>query len=52
MEEWMKLMNLPTRSEIDEVHQNIYSLRKEVKQLKKQLAQIESVESQISADPS
>jgi class III poly(R)-hydroxyalkanoic acid synthase PhaE subunit len=52
MEEWMKLMNLPTRSEIDEVHQNIYALRKEVKQLKKQLAQIESVESPISADPS
>ena len=42
LEEWMKLMNLPTRSEVDEMHQTIYALRKEIKQLKKQLAQGEA----------
>lgn len=34
LESWMNLMNLPTRSEIDEIHQSIYELRKEVKRLK------------------
>lgn len=52
MEEWMKLINLPTRSEVDEIHQNIYSLRKEIKQLKKKLAQIESAEPTPSAEAS
>jgi class III poly(R)-hydroxyalkanoic acid synthase PhaE subunit len=31
----MKAMNLPIRSEVDEVHKSIYELRKEVKSLKK-----------------
>jgi archaellum component FlaC len=35
----MKMMNLPIRSEVDEIHKNIYELRKEVKSLKKKLAQ-------------
>ena len=35
MELWLKTMNLPVRSEVDEVHKNIYELRKEVKILKK-----------------
>ncbi|MGL5081948.1 MAG: class III poly(R)-hydroxyalkanoic acid synthase subunit PhaE [Microcoleaceae cyanobacterium] len=39
---WMKSMNLPTRSEIDEVHQSIYELRKQVKHLKKNLTQLEA----------
>lgn len=39
MELWMKMMNLPIRSEVDEIHKNIYELRKEVKSLKKKLAQ-------------
>ncbi|PSO71573.1 MAG: class III poly(R)-hydroxyalkanoic acid synthase subunit PhaE [Cyanobacteria bacterium SW_5_48_44] len=38
MELWMKKMNMPLRSEVDEVHQSIYELRKEVKALKKALA--------------
>jgi class III poly(R)-hydroxyalkanoic acid synthase PhaE subunit len=34
---WMKLLNVPVpvRSEVDEIHKNIYELRKEVKRLKK-----------------
>ena len=35
MELWLKTMNLPVRSEVDEVHKNIYELRKQVKTLKK-----------------
>ncbi|MGK7873498.1 MAG: class III poly(R)-hydroxyalkanoic acid synthase subunit PhaE [Xenococcaceae cyanobacterium] len=35
MEMWMKMMNMPRRSEMDEVHKSIYELRKEVKTLKK-----------------
>ena len=42
MEVWMKMMNLPSRGEIDEVHKTVYELRKEVKQLKKALAKYES----------
>lgn len=42
LETWLKALNIPTRSEVDEIHQTIYQLRKEVKQLKKQLAATES----------
>ncbi len=42
LEIWMKMMNLPLRSEVDEVHKSIYELRKEVKSLKKALAQYEA----------
>ena len=35
MELWLKSINLPTRREVDEVHKNIYELRKEIKTLKK-----------------
>lgn len=41
MEMWMKTINMPIRSEVDEVHKSIYELRKEVKSLKKSLAQSE-----------
>ena len=41
---WLKTMNLPLRSEVDEVHQNIYHLRKEVKMLKQALAKYEQQE--------
>lgn len=44
MEVWMKMMNLPVRSEIDEVHKSIYELRKEVKNLKKSLAKYETAQ--------
>jgi len=35
IEMWMETMNLPIRSEVDEIHKNIYELRKEVKSLKR-----------------
>ena len=45
---WMKLMNVPVpvRSEVDEIHKNIYELRKEVKRLKKALGTSESITSE------
>ncbi|MFM7448334.1 MAG: class III poly(R)-hydroxyalkanoic acid synthase subunit PhaE [Leptolyngbyaceae cyanobacterium] len=42
MEMWMKSFNVPSRSEVDEVHRSLYELRKEIKHLKKQLAHYES----------
>lgn len=39
---WLKTLNMPIRSEVDEVHQSIYELRKEVKRLKKNLARYEA----------
>jgi class III poly(R)-hydroxyalkanoic acid synthase PhaE subunit len=39
MEVFLKMYDLPTRSEVDEIHHSIYELRKEVKILKKALAQ-------------
>lgn len=41
MELYLKMMNMPLRSEVDEIHQTIYELRKEVKGLKKRLAKYE-----------
>ncbi len=38
MEMWLESINMPTRSEIDEVHKTIYELRKEIKGLKKTFA--------------
>jgi polyhydroxyalkanoate synthase subunit PhaE len=35
---YLASMNIPTRKEIDEVHQTIYELKKEVKKLKQELA--------------
>lgn len=40
MEIYLKMLNMPTRSEIDEVHQSIYLLRKEIKTLKKTIKEI------------
>lgn len=51
MELWMKTMNMPLRSEIDEVHKSIYELRKEVKSLKKTLAKYEDHSQSTSLDP-
>lgn len=44
MELWLKRMNMPVRSEVDEVHKNIYELRKEIKTLKKKLTKYEVIE--------
>jgi class III poly(R)-hydroxyalkanoic acid synthase PhaE subunit len=43
MEYWMQSMNMPLRSEVDEIHRNVYELRKEIKSLKKRLAAAEEV---------
>ena len=42
MEFWMQTMNMPLRSEVDEIHRNVYELRKEVKSLKKRLKEAEA----------
>jgi polyhydroxyalkanoate synthesis regulator phasin len=42
MEVFMKMYDLPTRSEVDEIHHSIYGLRKEVKSLKKALAEFQT----------
>lgn len=49
MELYLKAMNLPLRSEVDEIHKTIYELRKEVKSLKKALAEKESVKESVSS---
>jgi class III poly(R)-hydroxyalkanoic acid synthase PhaE subunit len=50
MDVWMKALNMPLRSEIDEVHKTIYELRKEVKSLKKTIAQYET-QAQVTPAP-
>jgi class III poly(R)-hydroxyalkanoic acid synthase PhaE subunit len=42
MEVFLKMYDLPTRSEVDEIHHSIYELRKEVKSLKKALAEFQT----------
>jgi class III poly(R)-hydroxyalkanoic acid synthase PhaE subunit len=42
VETFMKISNLPTRSEMDEAHRTIYELRKEVKALRKALREADS----------
>jgi class III poly(R)-hydroxyalkanoic acid synthase PhaE subunit len=44
VEVFLKMSDLPIRSEVDEMHRSIYELRKEVKSLKKALAQSQSDE--------
>ncbi len=41
LEVFLKWNDLPTRSELDEIHQSVYQLRKEVKSLKKAFAEVE-----------
>jgi polyhydroxyalkanoate synthase subunit PhaE len=43
VELWLKTLNMPVRSEVDEVHKNIYELRKESKTLNKKLAHYEAI---------
>ena len=50
MELGMKMMNIPSRLEVDEMHKSIYELRKEVKSLKKALAKYENQEQDISKE--
>ncbi|MBW4681688.1 MAG: class III poly(R)-hydroxyalkanoic acid synthase subunit PhaE [Microcoleus vaginatus WJT46-NPBG5] len=38
-EVFLKMYDLPTRSEVDEIHRNIYELRKEIKSLNKALGE-------------
>ncbi len=39
MEVFLKMYDLPTRSEVDEIHRSIYEMRKEIKSLKKASAE-------------
>jgi polyhydroxyalkanoate synthase subunit PhaE len=41
MEYLLNALDLPTRSEVDEAHRNIYELRREVKALKRELAALQ-----------
>jgi class III poly(R)-hydroxyalkanoic acid synthase PhaE subunit len=41
----LKWNDLPTRSEVDEIHRNIYELRKEMKCLKQAFAELQNQES-------
>jgi class III poly(R)-hydroxyalkanoic acid synthase PhaE subunit len=41
MEIYLQANDIPTRSEVDEAHRNIYELRKEIKALKKQVADMQ-----------
>ncbi len=43
VELWLKRLNMPVRSEVDEVHKNIYELRKESKTLNKKLGNYEAI---------
>lgn len=40
LEIFLKLNDLPTRSEVDELHRNLYELRKELKTLKRGLGKV------------
>ena len=42
IEVFLRLYDLPTRSELDETHRRIYELRKEVKALKKAIAELKA----------
>ena len=44
MEVFLKMNDVPTRSEVDEVHRSIYEMRKEIKSLKKAVAESQSKE--------
>lgn len=52
VEEMLKATYVPTRSEMDEAHRNVYELRKEVKALKKALNQKSSSSSSSSSSRS
>ena len=39
MEVFLKMLDLPTRSEVDEIHRSIYEMSKEIKRLKKALTE-------------
>jgi polyhydroxyalkanoate synthase subunit PhaE len=49
---WLRQHDLPTRSDLDEAHRNIYELRKEIKALKKALAHLPSPTPPEPAAPS
>ncbi|WP_018601291.1 poly(R)-hydroxyalkanoic acid synthase subunit PhaE [Mycobacterium sp. 155] len=50
IENLVKPIGLPTRSEIDEVHQNVHELKKQVKALQKTLRALTDTESSASGD--
>lgn len=48
-ETFAEVSNIPTRTEVDEAHRNIYELRREVRALKKQLASMQASSSNGNA---
>lgn len=50
-EVWLRMNDLPTRSDLDEAHRTLYELRKEVKALKKTLANGKSAAPAPAAEP-
>jgi class III poly(R)-hydroxyalkanoic acid synthase PhaE subunit len=48
VEEFLKFGDMPTRSEVDEIHQTLYEQRKEIKALKKVLAESIAVMQKMS----
>ena len=48
VEEFLKFSDMPTRSEVDEIHQTLYEQRKEIKALRKVLAESISVMQKMS----
>ena len=51
IEVYLKLYDLPTRSELDETHRRIYELRKEVKTLRKELKAQEQSIAEMTPQP-
>jgi polyhydroxyalkanoate synthase subunit PhaE len=49
VEEFLKFGDMPTRSEVDEIHQTLYEQRKEIKALKKVLTESISVMQKMSS---
>jgi class III poly(R)-hydroxyalkanoic acid synthase PhaE subunit len=50
MEVFLKWNDLPTRSEVDEIHRSIYELRKEMKSFKKAFVELQKQESDREKD--
>ena len=48
VELFLKINDLPTRTEVDQAHRNIYEQRKEIKALKKMVAQLSDAQQQAS----
>ncbi len=48
IELYLKMFNAPIRSEVDEIHKNVYDLGKEVKEMKKLRQQVEDLTKEVA----